>query len=290
MTGKNICPPGTIAGGMVEGRRVAATATAPATTSTATPRAAAAGAAFCPALLEPPWGCSCGNGDCNNRKAGCTQFRYGQCNQQVATVGPHRVPGRHVRSRGAPRRELRAHPGGRQLDREPQQAVPTGRHPRRRTRRCSAWRSNEVVDQRDRRAVHASTGWGRHQLRLTPVATAPPTDPARRGPGTCDHELEPRPRARHGRSGAPHPVGVLAMRRGSTRKAGRSSRSTRCSQLEPAQRLLAGEAALLELRLDVVAVQQRDEVDRDLLRARGLALAVVRARAEARAPSRRPCR
>ena len=27
------------------------------------------------------------NGDCNNRKAGCTQFRYGQCNQQVATVG-----------------------------------------------------------------------------------------------------------------------------------------------------------------------------------------------------------
>jgi hypothetical protein len=34
-----------------------------------------------------PWGCGCAQGDCNNRKAGCTQFRYGQCNQQVATVG-----------------------------------------------------------------------------------------------------------------------------------------------------------------------------------------------------------
>lgn len=36
---------------------------------------------------DSPWGCGCANGDCNNRKAGCTAFRYGQCNQQVATVG-----------------------------------------------------------------------------------------------------------------------------------------------------------------------------------------------------------
>lgn len=33
-------------------------------------------------------GCGCANGDCNNRKAGCTSFRYGQCNQGVACVGP----------------------------------------------------------------------------------------------------------------------------------------------------------------------------------------------------------
>jgi hypothetical protein len=33
-------------------------------------------------------GCGCANGDCNNRKAGCTQFRYGQCNQQVSCIGP----------------------------------------------------------------------------------------------------------------------------------------------------------------------------------------------------------
>ena len=44
--------------------------------------------------------------------------------------------------------------------------------------------------------------------------------------------------------------------------------------------LLAGELAVLDLRLDVVAVHVGDEVDRDLLRARLLALAVVRARAE----------
>jgi hypothetical protein len=35
-------------------------------------------------------GCSCGcaNGDCRNRKACCTRFRYGQCNQAVRCVGP----------------------------------------------------------------------------------------------------------------------------------------------------------------------------------------------------------
>src|SRR5207247_6314280 len=43
---------------------------------------------------------------------------------------------------------------------------------------------------------------------------------------------------------------------------------------------LAGQPAVLELRLDVVAVQQGDEVDAYLLGARRLALAVVRAAAE----------
>lgn len=32
--------------------------------------------------------CGCAGGDCSNRKAGCTHFRYGQCNQAVACVGP----------------------------------------------------------------------------------------------------------------------------------------------------------------------------------------------------------
>ncbi|MCC5953410.1 MAG: S-layer homology domain-containing protein [Acidimicrobiia bacterium] len=32
--------------------------------------------------------CGCANGSCNNRKAGCTEFRYGQCNQQIACIGP----------------------------------------------------------------------------------------------------------------------------------------------------------------------------------------------------------
>lgn len=33
-------------------------------------------------------GCGCANGDCGNRKAGCTGFRYGQCHQEIACLGP----------------------------------------------------------------------------------------------------------------------------------------------------------------------------------------------------------
>jgi len=32
--------------------------------------------------------CTCAEGDCSNRKACCTAFRYGQCNQQIACLGP----------------------------------------------------------------------------------------------------------------------------------------------------------------------------------------------------------
>ncbi len=32
--------------------------------------------------------CTCADGDCNNRKACCTAFRYGQCNQQISCLGP----------------------------------------------------------------------------------------------------------------------------------------------------------------------------------------------------------
>jgi hypothetical protein len=32
--------------------------------------------------------CGCGAGNCTNRRAGCNHFRYGQCNQQLACVGP----------------------------------------------------------------------------------------------------------------------------------------------------------------------------------------------------------
>jgi len=31
-----------------------------------------------------PGGCQCANGDCNRRRVDCNQFRYGQCNTQVA--------------------------------------------------------------------------------------------------------------------------------------------------------------------------------------------------------------
>ncbi|MBT8200845.1 MAG: hypothetical protein KJO36_10035 [Acidimicrobiia bacterium] len=32
--------------------------------------------------------CECGNGECGNRKACCTKFRYGQCNQDTTCIGP----------------------------------------------------------------------------------------------------------------------------------------------------------------------------------------------------------
>ena len=32
--------------------------------------------------------CGCAQGNCNNRASGCTQFRYGQCNQATACLGP----------------------------------------------------------------------------------------------------------------------------------------------------------------------------------------------------------
>ncbi len=32
--------------------------------------------------------CGCAHGNCNNRKAGCTRFRYGQCHQEMPCLGP----------------------------------------------------------------------------------------------------------------------------------------------------------------------------------------------------------
>ncbi len=34
------------------------------------------------------FGCGCAKGDCHLRKSSCTGFRYGQCNQSIACVGP----------------------------------------------------------------------------------------------------------------------------------------------------------------------------------------------------------
>jgi hypothetical protein len=36
---------------------------------------------------QNPCSCGCANGDCGNRKACCTHFRYGQCHQEIPTVG-----------------------------------------------------------------------------------------------------------------------------------------------------------------------------------------------------------
>ena len=57
------------------------------------------GRAACAGRLLPDCGCGCANGNCNNRKAGCTRFRYGQCNQQVPCVGPIICRVGHLRRR-----------------------------------------------------------------------------------------------------------------------------------------------------------------------------------------------
>ena len=87
ITGANTCPPGTMAAGWwkADGSSYCAGPRyyidCNATCHCGTGR-------ICPdSCSDAPWGCGCAKGDCNNRKAGCTQFRYGQCNQQVATVG-----------------------------------------------------------------------------------------------------------------------------------------------------------------------------------------------------------
>ena len=51
-------------------------------------------------------GCGCALGDCNNRKAGCIGFRYGQCNQQVVLHRPDHLPGRHLHRAVGDRRHL----------------------------------------------------------------------------------------------------------------------------------------------------------------------------------------
>jgi len=73
VTGKNQCPPGSILGGWWK----------------------VDGSGFCNGPryymdCNSPTGanCGCALGDCNNRKSGCINFRYGQCNQQISYIGP----------------------------------------------------------------------------------------------------------------------------------------------------------------------------------------------------------
>ena len=73
LTGANQCPPGSVLGGWWK----------------------VDGSGFCNGPryymdCNSPAGanCGCALGDCNNRKAGCINFRYGQCNQQISYIGP----------------------------------------------------------------------------------------------------------------------------------------------------------------------------------------------------------
>lgn len=87
LTGKNACPPGTVPAGWwkADGSRYC---NGPRYYLDCNATCRCGSGSFCPdGCSNSPWGCGCAGGDCNNRKAGCTMFRYGQCNQQIATVG-----------------------------------------------------------------------------------------------------------------------------------------------------------------------------------------------------------
>jgi len=73
--GANSCPPGTFEGGWWR----------------------ADGSAYCNgpryyvdcnSQCGSPPPCGCAGGNCNNRRAGCNQFRYGQCHTEIACAGP----------------------------------------------------------------------------------------------------------------------------------------------------------------------------------------------------------
>jgi hypothetical protein len=89
LTGRNQCPPGSLLAGwwkvdgtgFCNGPRYYMDCNAPCN------GCGCGGNGVCSGACSGT-GCGCANGDCNNRKAGCTNFRYGQCNQGVACVGP----------------------------------------------------------------------------------------------------------------------------------------------------------------------------------------------------------
>jgi hypothetical protein len=89
LTGSNGCPPGTVAAGWwkVDGSGFCGGAPRYYMDCNAQCGGCGCTGGVCSgACSGTP--CGCAGGDCNNRKWGCTRFRYGQCNQHLACVGP----------------------------------------------------------------------------------------------------------------------------------------------------------------------------------------------------------
>jgi len=90
LTGQNGCPPGTVAGGWWKVDGSAFCGGAPRYYLDCNAQCGSCGCGrngICSgACSGTP--CGCAWGDCNNRKAGCVQFRYGQCHQELRCIGP----------------------------------------------------------------------------------------------------------------------------------------------------------------------------------------------------------
>ena len=76
LNGRNTCPPGTVAAGWwrAEGSGLCGGSSRYYIDCNQRPDVA-------------PCGCTCANGDCNNRVTCCVHFRYGQCHQELPQVG-----------------------------------------------------------------------------------------------------------------------------------------------------------------------------------------------------------
>ena len=89
LTGQNGCPPGTIAAGWwkVDGSQFCGGAPRYYLDCNAQCGSCGCSGGVCSgACSGTPCGCAWGN--CDNRKAGCVRFRYGQCHQEIACLGP----------------------------------------------------------------------------------------------------------------------------------------------------------------------------------------------------------
>ncbi len=98
LTGQNVCPSGTIPAGWwkADGSGVCDNSSGPQpryyldcnTTDCGSCGCGESG--LCSGNCQDPhvYTCQCANGNCGLRKTSCTAFRYGQCNQDVACVGP----------------------------------------------------------------------------------------------------------------------------------------------------------------------------------------------------------
>ena len=89
LTGKNGCPPGTVAAGWwkVDGSQFCGSAPRYYLDCNAQCGTCKCRGSVCNGSCSGT-PCDCAFGDCNNRKAGCVKFRYGQCNQHIGCVGP----------------------------------------------------------------------------------------------------------------------------------------------------------------------------------------------------------
>lgn len=94
ITGSNSCPPGTVAAGWwkADGSGFCDTDGVPKPRYYLDCNAGCNGCGcgsngLCSRTCSD-YDCGCADGNCSNRKAGCTSFRYGQCNNQITCVGP----------------------------------------------------------------------------------------------------------------------------------------------------------------------------------------------------------